>query len=63
VGSEMCIRDSAYIARMYNFYQSKIRTDIQKEVYKNPHFTMHLFGTEYFGVIKEKKIPGWLGAG
>jgi len=44
---------------MYNFYQSAIRRDIQKEVYKNPHFVMHLFGTEYFGVIKEKKIWPW----
>jgi len=44
---------------MYNFYQSKIRKDIQKEVYRKPHFSMHLFGTEYFGVIKEKKIGPW----
>lgn len=41
---------------MYNLYQSKLRKDIQYEVYRKPMFTVEFFGKEYFGSIKEKKI-------
>ncbi len=41
---------------MYNLYQSKLRKDIQHEIYRKPMFTVKLFGKEYFGTIKEKKI-------
>ncbi|MEI6774918.1 MAG: hypothetical protein WCL18_09460 [bacterium] len=41
---------------MYNLYQSKLRKDIQHEIYRKPIFTVELFGKEYFGTIKEKKI-------
>lgn len=41
---------------MYNLYQSKLRKDIQHEIYRKPMFTVELFGKEYFGSIKEKKI-------
>lgn len=41
---------------MYNFYQSKVRQDIQKLVYKNPTFEVHLFWKKYFWIIKEKNI-------
>ncbi len=41
---------------MYNLYQSKLRKDIQHEVYRKPMFTVELFGKEYFWSIKEKKI-------
>jgi len=41
---------------MYNLYQSQLRKDIQHNVYRNPTFTVQLFGKEYFGVIKPKKI-------
>lgn len=44
---------------MYNLYQSQLRKDIQKEVYHNPTFTVDLFGKEYFGTIKVKKIGLW----
>jgi len=40
----------------YNFYQSKLRRDIQEIVYQKPVFTVDLFGKEYFGTIKTKKI-------
>lgn len=41
---------------VYNLYQSKLRQDIQKDIYNRPHFTINLFGKDYFGLIKEKKI-------
>ena len=41
---------------MYNLYQSKLRKDIQHEIYRKPMFTVEIFGKEYFGSIKEKKI-------
>ena len=41
---------------MYNLYQSQLRKDIQQELYRKPTFTLELFGKEYFGTIKEKKI-------
>lgn len=41
---------------MYNLYQSQLRKDIQHEIYRKPMFTVELFGKEYFGTIKEKKI-------
>lgn len=41
---------------MYNLYQSKLRKDIQTKIYEKPYFTIDLFGKEYFGLIKEKKI-------
>jgi len=41
---------------MYNLYQSKLRKDIQHEIYRKPMFTVELFGKEHFGTIKEKKI-------
>jgi len=41
---------------VYNLYQSKIRKDIQTKIYEKPYFTVNLFGKEYFGLIKEKKI-------
>jgi len=41
---------------MYNLYQSKLRKDIQQEVYRNPTFTAKIFGKEYFGTIKVKNI-------
>lgn len=41
---------------MYNLYQSQLRKDIQHEIYRKPMVTVKLFGKEYFGSIKEKKI-------
>ncbi len=41
---------------MKSLYQSKLRKDIQHEVYRKPMFTVELFGKEYFWSIKEKKI-------
>ncbi|MEI7919271.1 MAG: hypothetical protein WCH65_03565 [bacterium] len=41
---------------MYNLYQSQLRKDIQTIIYRKPTFTVELFGKEYFGTIKEKKI-------
>ncbi len=41
---------------MKSFYQSKLRKDIQHEVYRKPMFTVELFGKEYFWSIKKKKI-------
>jgi len=33
---------------MHNLYQSKLRKDIQHEIYRNPTFTVEFFGKEYF---------------
>jgi lipid II:glycine glycyltransferase (peptidoglycan interpeptide bridge formation enzyme) len=44
---------------MYSLYQSQLRKDIQKEVYHNPTCTVDLFGKQYFGTIKVKKIGPW----
>ena len=44
---------------MCNLYQSQLRKDVQKEVYRNPTFTAKIFGKEYFWTIKEKKIGPW----
>lgn len=41
---------------MYNLYQSQLRKDIQQELYRNPTFTAKIFGKDYFGTIKVKKI-------
>lgn len=41
---------------MYNLYQSKLRRDIQQEIYRKPTFTVTLFGKQYFGTIKTKKF-------
>lgn len=41
---------------MYNLYQSQLRKDIQTIIYRKPTFTVEIFGKEYFGTIKEKKI-------
>ncbi len=41
---------------MYNLYQSKLRKEIQHEIYRKPMFTVELFGKEYFWSIKEKNI-------
>jgi len=41
---------------MYNLYQSKLRKDIQGTIYRNPTFTVKLFGKEYFWTIKRKTI-------
>lgn len=41
---------------MYNLYQSKLRKDIQGEVYCNPTFSVEIFGKEYFWTIKTKKF-------
>ncbi len=41
---------------MHNLYQSKLRKDIQHEIYRNPTFTVEFFGKEYFWTIKTKKI-------
>ncbi|MDR0607922.1 MAG: hypothetical protein LBG52_06360 [Candidatus Peribacteria bacterium] len=40
----------------YNLYQTQLRKDIQSKVYHKEHFTIKLFGQEYFGLIKRKKI-------
>ncbi len=39
-----------------SLYQSQLRKDIQGMVYRNPLVTVELFGKEYFGTIKTKKI-------
>jgi len=41
---------------MENLYQSKLRKNIQHEIYRNPTFTVELFGKEYFWTIKTKKF-------
>ena len=41
---------------MYNFYQSPLRRELTKNVYKKPTFEMHLLGKQHFGVIREKKL-------
>ncbi|MDR0650926.1 MAG: hypothetical protein LBG59_06070 [Candidatus Peribacteria bacterium] len=51
-----------FIARMvlkqtyYNLYQTQIWKDIQSHVYHKEHFMIQLFGKQYFGLIKRKKI-------
>lgn len=42
---------------MYNFYQSKIRKDIQK-IYWNEIFEIRLWGESYQWIVKKKKILG-----
>ena len=42
--------------KYYNLYQTQIRKDIQSQVYRKHHFTIKLFGQDYFWLIKEKKI-------
>ncbi|MFA5747969.1 MAG: peptidoglycan bridge formation glycyltransferase FemA/FemB family protein [Candidatus Absconditabacterales bacterium] len=42
--------------KLYNFYQSQIRKDIQQIVYAKPTFQINLFGKDYFGIVKPKKI-------
>lgn len=32
----------------YNLYQTQIRKDIQSNVYHKEHFTMRVFGKDYF---------------
>ena len=34
--------------KYYNLYQTQIRKDIQSLVYHKQHFTIKLFGQEYF---------------
>jgi len=41
---------------MYNFYQSQLRYELTKDVYKKPTFTTTLLGKTHFGVIREKKL-------
>lgn len=41
---------------MYNFYQSPLRRELTKNVYKKPTFEMQLLGKQHFGVIREKKL-------
>lgn len=45
-----------FLFSMYNLYQSKLRRDIQQEIYRKPTFTVTLFGKQYFGTIKTKKF-------
>ena len=40
----------------YNLYQSQVRQDIQSKIYRKPTFKVHLFGQDYFWLIKKKKI-------
>ncbi|MDR2190324.1 MAG: hypothetical protein LBP53_03940 [Candidatus Peribacteria bacterium] len=42
--------------KYYNLYQTHLWRDIQANVYHKEHFTIRLFGQEYFGIIKRKKI-------
>ncbi|MDD3262904.1 MAG: peptidoglycan bridge formation glycyltransferase FemA/FemB family protein [Candidatus Absconditabacteria bacterium] len=39
-----------------SLYQSPIRKTIQKDIYNKPTFTINLFGKDYFGTIKTKKL-------
>lgn len=41
---------------MHNLYQSKLRKNIQHEIYRKPMVEVELFGKKYFWSIKEKKI-------
>lgn len=40
----------------YNLYQTQLRRDIQTKVYHKEFLTIHIFGKDYFGIIKSKKI-------
>lgn len=40
----------------YNIYQTKLWRDINEKVYKKPSFVIHVFGKDYFWLIKVKKI-------
>lgn len=40
----------------YNLYQSQVRQDIQSKIYRKPTFKIHLFGQDYFWVIKKKHL-------
>lgn len=41
---------------MYNFYQSQLRYELTKDVYKKPTFEIELLGKRHFGVIRDKKL-------
>ena len=40
----------------YNLYQSQVRQDIQSKIYRKPTFKIHLFGQDYFWLIKKKNL-------
>ena len=40
----------------YNLYQTQLRRDIQTKVYHKESLIIHLFGKEYFCLVKSKKI-------
>lgn len=40
----------------YNLYQTQLWKDIQTKVYHKDFFNIHLFGKDYFWLIKRKKI-------
>ena len=42
--------------KLYNLYQSKIREDIQTQIYGKKSFTEKLFWKDYFWLIHEKKM-------
>jgi len=42
--------------KLYNLYQSKIRKDIQTQIYGKKSFVENLFWRDYFWLIHEKKI-------
>jgi len=41
---------------MYNLYQSKLRQDIQVQVYKKDTCMLKIFNKEYFCLVKSKKV-------
>lgn len=41
---------------MYNFYQSQLRYELTKDVYRKPTFEIELLGKPHFGVIREKRL-------
>lgn len=41
---------------MYNFYQSELRYELTKYVYRKPTFEIELLGKKHFGVIRDKKV-------
>jgi len=41
---------------MYNFYQSELRYELTKYVYRKPTFEIELLGRTHFGVIRDKKV-------
>lgn len=44
---------------MYNFYQSALRYDLTKNVYRKPTFEIEILGKTHFGVIRDKKVGPW----